>query len=108
MTADDDFYRLVAEARNPERVFAVQSNKSQGFYAGSLSDGSQVLIGRTGAEAILVLLFSKRGGLYDIRRVKLPPFGRPPEKDYQDLNDHEFHEYLLKEFGFTPGVVRIQ
>jgi hypothetical protein len=108
MTADDDFYRLVAEARNPERVFAVQTNKRQGFYAGFLSDGTQVLIGRTGTEKILVLLFSKWGGLYDIRREKLPCFEKPPENDYLDLNDAEFHEYLLKEFGFMPGVVRIR
>jgi len=108
MAADDDFYRLVADARNPDRLFAVQSNKYHGFYAGSLSDGMQVLVGRTGAEKILVLLFSKWGGLYDIQREELPPFQRPPEKDHLDLNDAEFHGYLLKMFGFTPGVVRIQ
>jgi hypothetical protein len=106
--AGDDFFRLVVEARDPERVFAVQSNKYRGYYAGSLPDGTQALVGRWGAERILVLLFSKWGGLYDIRRKNLPRFYRPPEQDYRALNDAEFHEYLLREFGFRPGVVRVQ
>src|SRR5215472_8323470 len=92
-----DFWRLVAAARDPERLFPVRSNKYCDFYAGRLPDGTQVLIGRAGAEKILVLSFSEWGGLTDIRRSELPPFGRPPEEPHLDVNDAEFHEYLREE-----------
>jgi hypothetical protein len=95
-------------ARDPERLFPVRSNKYCAFYAGHLPDGKQVLIGRWAAEKILVLSFSKWGGLYDIQRRKLPSFRQPPEERHLDVNDAEFHEYLRKEFGFTPGLVRVQ
>jgi len=106
--AADDFYCLVAEARNPERLFAVQSNKYHGVYAGSLPNRGQVLVGLSGSEKILALLFSNWGGLYDIRRRELPRFHKPPEEAHQALNDAEFHAYMRKQFGFLPGVVRVR
>ncbi len=104
----DDFYRLVAQARDPGRLFPVQSNPARGVYAGSLADGTLVLIGRTVAESILMLLFSEWGGLQDIRRQELPSFENSPNEDDLDVNEAEFHDCLLQEFGFTPGVVRIR
>ena len=106
--SDQDFWRLVSAARNPERLFPVRSNKYCAFYAGHLPDGAQVLIGRTAAEKILVLSFSKWGGLYDIHRRKLPSFQQPPEAPHLNVNDMEFHEYLLNELGFKPGLVRVE
>lgn len=103
-----DFWHLVGTARNPERLFPVRSNKHFGFYAGHLSDGTQVLIGRTRAERILVLVFSKWGGLHDIRRGKLPEFRKPSEEQHLDVNDAEFHDHLQTEFGFKPGLVHVQ
>src|SRR5262245_5245841 len=109
MPADDrEFYRLVAEARDPERLFPIQTNKYHGYYAGHLPDGTQVLVGRIRAEKILVLYFSKWGGLYDILRRKLAQFRRPPEAQHLAVNDSEFLDYLHKEFGFRPGLVRVQ
>jgi hypothetical protein len=105
---DHDFWRLVATARDPERLYPVRSNKYCAFYAGHLPDGTQVLIGRIAAERILILFFGKSGVLYDIQRKRLPPFRRPPEKQHLDVNDAEFHEYLRKELGFRPGLVRVQ
>jgi hypothetical protein len=105
---EQDFYRLVAEARNPERLFPIRSNKYCDFYAGHLPDGTQVLIGRTRNERILVLFFSKWGGLSDIQRRELPPFLKPPERPHFDVSDVEFHEYLHQEFGFKPGLVHVQ
>jgi hypothetical protein len=106
--SDRDFWRLVAAARNPERLFPVRSNKYCAFYAGHLPDGTQILIGRTAAEKLLILSFSKGGGLYDIQRRKLPPFRHPPEEAHLDVNNAELHDYLRKEFGFRPGLVRVQ
>jgi hypothetical protein len=106
--ADDDFFRLVADARNPDRLFAVRSNKHKNFYAGFCSSGMQGLVGRWYAEHILVLLFSKEGYLREIRRQKLPQFHTTPEQPYLDVNDGEFHEFLLAEYGFEPGMVRVQ
>jgi hypothetical protein len=105
--SDQDFWRLVAAARNPERLFAVRSNKYCAFYAGHCPDGTQVLIGRTAAEKILVLSFSEWGGVYGIQRRTLPSFRQPPEESHLDVNDVEFHHYLRKEFGFTAGLVRV-
>src|SRR5262245_19321247 len=105
---DQDFWQLVAAARNPERLFAVRSNKYCAFYAGHAPHEMQVLIGRTTGEKVLVLLFSKWGGLYDIQRRNLPAFREPPEERHLDVNDAEFHGYLKQEFGFTPGLVRVQ
>jgi hypothetical protein len=106
--SDQDFWRLVAAARNPERLFPVRSNKYCAFYADHLPEGTQVLIGRTAAEKILVLSFSKWGGLYGIQRRKLPPFRHPPEERHLHVNDAELHEYLRKDFGLRPGLVRVQ
>jgi hypothetical protein len=104
---DQDFWRLVAAARDPERLFSVRSNKYCAFYAGHAPDEMQVLIGRTLAEKVLVLFFSKSGGLYDIQRRKLPLFKKRPEKRHLHVNDAEFHAYLKQEFGFRPGLVRV-
>jgi hypothetical protein len=107
-TSDHDFWCLVARARDPERLFPIRSNKSCAFYAGHLPDSTQVLIGRWGAEKVLVLSFSQWGGLYDVHRRDLPPFLQPPEEPLLEVNDSEFHEYLREEFGFTPGLVRVR
>jgi hypothetical protein len=85
----------------------VTARKYFGFYAGHLPDDMQALIGRWGAEKILVLSFSKWGDVYDIQRRTLPPFGNPPEEPHLDVNDAEFHNYLRQEFGFQPGLVRV-
>jgi hypothetical protein len=105
--ADQDFWRLVAQARDPERPFPVRSNKWRHFYAGQLADGMPALIGRTLAETILVLVFSQRGELYDVQRRDLPKLHERPEIPYGSVNDHEFHGYLLNEFGFRAGMVRV-
>jgi len=107
-TDERDFFRLVTEARNPERLFAIRSNKYCAFYAGHASDGMQILVGRIRAEKILVLLFSKWGVLYDIQRRQLPQFSQPPEKRHLPVNDEEFRRYLRKEFGFKSGLVRVE
>jgi hypothetical protein len=107
-TEERDFFRLVTEARNPERLFAVRSNKYCAFYAGHASGAMQVLVGRLRAEKILVLFFSKWGVLYDIQRRQLPRFSRRPEKRRLAVNDEEFREHLLKEFGFKSGLIRVQ
>jgi hypothetical protein len=107
-TSDQEFWRLVATARNPERLFPVRSNKFCAFYAGHLPDAMQVLIGRTAAEKILVLSFGRWGVLYNVHRRALPPFRQPPEAPHLEVNDVEFHDYLRKELGFTPGLVRVQ
>ncbi len=106
--SNQEFWRLVAVARNPSRLYSVRSNKYCSFYAGHLPDGSQVLIGRTAAEKILALYFSKRGGLYDIQRRTLPRFEAIPEEPHLDVNDADFHDYLRKEFGFQPGLIRVE
>jgi hypothetical protein len=106
-TPENGFWRMVAEARRPDRLFAVRSNNVCGFYAGLLADGSQVLIGRSGAEKILLVLFNKGGDLSDVRRHPLPRFRRPPERRHREVNDAEFHDYLLQEFGFRPGLVQV-
>jgi hypothetical protein len=104
----EEFYRRIAEARNPDRLFSIRSNKYCDFYAGFLPDAMQILIGRTRAEKILALFFGKSGGLYDIQRKKLPQFQQTPEEPQLDVNDAEFHEYLREEFGFQSGLIRVQ
>jgi hypothetical protein len=106
--SDRDFWRLVATARNPERLFRVRSNKYCAYYAGHFPDGTQVLIGRRRAEKILVLSFAEWGGLCDVHRRVLPPFDQLPEEAHLAVNDAEFHQYLRKEFGFSPGLVHVQ
>jgi hypothetical protein len=105
--SESDLYRLVAEARNPDRLFSVRTTKENGFYAGHLPDGTQVLVGRTRAEKILLLFFTTSGWLYDIQRRQLPQIRTAPETPYLDVNDAEFHEYLLEQFRFTPRLVRV-
>jgi hypothetical protein len=105
---EDDFFRLVANARNPDRLFAVRSNKNKLFYTGSCSGGLQALVGRWYTEHILVLLFSREGYLRDICRQELPQFRLPPEQLYHDINDGEFHELLRAEYGFEAGMVRVR
>lgn len=94
MTDREDFYRLVAEARNPDRLFAIRSSPRNGYFAGSQADGTQVLVGKW-RENLLVLSFSKWGGLYDIRREKLPA-------------ETDLHGFLSRELKITPGLVRVR
>src|SRR5262245_38388741 len=109
MTPDAVFFRVCANARNPERLFAVQSNKRLDVYAGHLPDGMQVLLGRTDTEKSLLVVFSEWGGLYDIRRKTLPPFEPPlPAEWNQAADEVALREYLHKEIGFEPGVVRVR
>src|SRR5262245_54688556 len=102
---DQECWRLVAAARDHERLFHVRSNKYCDFYAGHLPNGMQVLIGRTAAERILLLSFGKWGALYDVQRRKLPAFSEPPEEQHLDVNNLEFHQHLRREFGFKTGLV---
>ena len=106
--SNQDFWRLVAMARNPFRLFAIRSNKYHSFYAGHLPDGLQALIGRTRDKSILLISFSTWGALYNIQRITLPQFQHPPEELHQFVNDTEFHKKLEMEFGFKPGLVRVQ
>jgi hypothetical protein len=60
--ADQDCWQLVATAQDPERLFPVRSNQYCAFYADHLPDGTQVLVGRTAGERIVIVFFGKWTG----------------------------------------------
>lgn len=109
MTEMDGFYERVIRAKDPNRLFPVRSNKWFEFYAGRLvKDDFQALIGLTPEHSMLLLTFANHGALYDIERVKLPEFDRPPEEQYLLVNNDEFHEFLSREYSFEPAIVRVK
>ncbi|MGL6074651.1 MAG: hypothetical protein ACRC8S_10865 [Fimbriiglobus sp.] len=104
----DDFFRLVVAARNPDRLFAVESNKGRAYYAGILPNGDQALIGRASTQSILIVLFSGDGYLQHIEQQQLPRFQMPPEEVHLDVNDEEFQAFLNREYGFRSGTIWVR
>jgi hypothetical protein len=100
--------RLVAEARRPDRLYPIRSNKYYGFYTGRLPGGHQAMVtGGTHGYELHADIFDSEGNFVGVERRKTN-FTEPPEESYLDVNDAELHAYLRLEFGFEPGLIRIK
>src|SRR5438874_13266648 len=96
-------------SQSDQRLFTIQSDPCRYFYAGSLPGGRQALIGRSVYGQIEMAVFDAGGDLLEICRSDLPSPPVEPDSDLiREVDEDEFHEYLRKEYGFTPGVIRIK
>jgi hypothetical protein len=90
--------------------FPVQSCPAHFFYPGHLPKDRQALIARCVYGCIIVVYFDRGGTLLKTQRTDLPSSllysGHMP--GYFDVDEDEFHEYLRKEFGFKPGLIRVR
>jgi hypothetical protein len=90
--------------------FPVRSCPGHSFYAGHLLGSRQALVVRCVLGYIVVGVFDQGGKLLKTFRKELPSSllfpGHMP--GYFDVDEGEFLEYLRKEFGFTPGLIRVR
>ncbi len=92
-----------------ERTFPVKSSKWYGFYAGTLPRKRQGLLALDVGNTLLVAVFDARGNFLEEQQLSLEGIlQQPPEEQYLAVNDAELHEYLRREFGFRPGLVRVK
>jgi hypothetical protein len=67
------------------------------------------LVGLTGNESVHLAIFDAKGNFREeINRSLAGVLHEPPEEDFFDVNDVEFHAYLLREFGFQPELIRVK
>jgi hypothetical protein len=92
-----------------DRLFPVRSAPDRYFYAGLLPSGRQALVGRSVHGYILVALFGPDGELIEVVRRDLPsPPAEPGPGRIREVDEDRFEEYLGREFGFTPGLIRVK
>src|SRR6266849_369882 len=91
-----------------DKLFPIQSAPERDFYAGHLPGGRQALIARSVYPKIVVAVFDSGGSLFDVVRRDLPCPQVDGKPLLREVDEDEFHEYLKREFGFTPGLVRIK
>jgi hypothetical protein len=91
-------------------LFPIQSCPAHSFYAGHLSAGRQALIAKCVYGYIILAVFDAGGTLLRSMRKDLPSTLLFPGhmRGYYEVEESEFHEYLRREFGYTPGLIRVR
>jgi hypothetical protein len=81
-------------AMRPDRLYPVRTAEWRGFYAG-LASGSRQLLAAVADPVLLVVVFDSSGDLM--------------ESHWWDLSaDEEVGEFLRRQFGWEPALVRVK
>jgi hypothetical protein len=107
MISRAELEELVRDACRPDRLYPIRSEKHYGHYAGHLPDGRQALITCSCLQEVRAFLFTRDGDYLGVEHRK-PVLTAVPEEPYLDVNDAELRAYLVAEFGFTPGLIRVK
>jgi hypothetical protein len=90
-------------------LFPIRSAPGRYFYAGSLPDGRQALVGRSVYGQLIVAIFDRDGDLMQLIHRDLPsPPVFPDSDEIREVDEDNFQEYLHQEFGFSPGLIRVK
>jgi hypothetical protein len=90
-------------------LFPIRSAPGKYFYAGHLPGCRQALIARSVYGQLIAPMFDGHGNLTGIVRQELPsPPVLPDSGEVREVDEDDFHEYLRREFGFSPGLIRIK
>jgi hypothetical protein len=94
---------------NGDLLFPVRSAPGRCFYAGHLPGGRQALIARSVYGQMVAGIFDGGGNLMQVMRQELPsPPALPGPGEAREVDEDAFQEYLRREFGFSPGLIRIK
>jgi hypothetical protein len=100
---------MTRRAPTGELLFPVRNAPERYFYAGHLADGRQALIARSVYGRIIAALFDREGELVEVIRQELPSPPVLPDSDgFREVDEDDFHAYLKREFGFSPGLVHVK
>jgi hypothetical protein len=90
-------------------LFPIRSAPERYFYAGHLPEGRQALIGRSVYGQLIAAICDSGGNLRQVIHRELPS---PPvlagSGEIREVDEDDFEEYLSREFGFSPGLIRIK
>jgi hypothetical protein len=90
-------------------LFPIRSAPERYFYAGHLPDGRQALIARSVYGQLIAAICDGGGNLTQVVHQELPsPPVLPDSGEIREVDEDEFREYLRREFGFSPGLIRIK
>lgn len=94
---------------NGDLLFPIRSAPERYFYAGHLPEGRQALIARSVYGQMIAAIFDSGGNLMQVIHQELPsPPVLPDSSQIREVDEDDFQEYLQRQFGFSPGVVRIK
>ena len=106
-TVNGEIDQLFDYAFRSDRLYPIKSNKGYGFFTGRLADGRQALVTCGIQKKLCAYLFSTEGDYLGVERRE-PKLIAEPEELGAATNDRELHDYLAKEFGFTPDLIRVK
>lgn len=90
-------------------LFPIRSDPDRYFYAGHLSHLRQALLARSVYGQLIAAIFGPGGNLVEVVRRDLPsPPVFPDSGSFQEVDEDDFADYLQHQFGFSPGLIRIQ
>jgi hypothetical protein len=94
---------------NGDLLFPIRSAPERYFYAGHLPEQRQALIARSVYGQLIAAIFDAAGNLGQIVHQELPsPPVLPNSGEIREVDEDGFQEYLRREFGFSPGLIRIK
>lgn len=90
-------------------LFPIRPAPGRHFYVGHLTNNRQTLIARSIYGQMIMAIFDAGGTLIDLVHRELPS---PPVFEgagtIREVDEDDFQEYLQREFGFSPGAIRIK
>jgi hypothetical protein len=90
-------------------LFPIRSAPEYYFYAGQLPDGRQALIAHSVYGQMVAAIFDGGGNMIRVVHQELPsPPVLPDSGKIREVDEDDFHEYLRRKFGFSPGLIRIK
>lgn len=95
--------------QSDEMLFPIQSCPWHYFYAGHLPGGRQVLIGQCVDGYIQMAVFDRDGHFLEVLQHDLPTdiLTSRAVAGFDVIAD-KFQEFLQREFGFVPGLIRVR
>lgn len=94
---------------NGDLLFPIRSAPGRYFYAGHLPEGRQALIARSVYGQMVAAILDSGGNLVQVIHHELPsPPVLPDSDEIREVDEDDFPEYLRREFGFSPGLIRIK
>src|SRR5262249_43523987 len=94
---------------NGDLLCPIRSAPERYFYAGQLPAGRQALIARSIYGQMIAAIFDGGGNLMQVVHQELPsPPVLPDSGELREVDEDEFQEYLQREFGFCPGLIRVK
>ncbi len=90
-------------------LFPIRSAPERYFYAGHCPEGRQALIARSVYGQLIAAIFDVGGNLMQVIHQELPsPPVLPATGEIREVDEDDFQQYLRREFGFSPGLIRIK